>query len=204
MQAHVQRAGIGYVEIDWATHDGAGNPCIPPPSQGTAVGVAFPAGGGTLRVAVADAMSRWSTIAPCYGRLSVSPFQSWPAPEPSPTPNPLSSLAIHIEAPSSVAAGPPLHYTVRLENVGKEPIAFPDCPTYGEWAANGSTAFAKDFYVLNCRPVGAIAPGQSVRFAMEIPVPSGTAPGQYTLYWTFVNTLDLAKPTGKVVLSVTG
>jgi len=93
---------------------------------------------------------------------------------------------------------------VRLENVGKEPIAFPDCPTYGEWAANSSAAFAKDFYVLNCRPVGAIAPGQSVRFAMEIPVPSGTAPGQYTLYWTFVNTLDLTKPTGKVVLSVTG
>jgi len=82
-------------------------------------------------------------------------------------------------------------------------VAFPDCPTYGEWAANSSTAFAKAFYVLNCRPVGAIGPGQSVRFAMEIPVPSGTAAGQYMLYWTFLDTLDLTKPIGKVVLSVT-
>ena len=68
---------------------------------------------------------------------------------------------------------------------------------------NKDKAFAKDFYLLNCRPVGAIGPGQSVRFAMEIPVPSVTAAGQYTLYWTFLDTFDLTKPIGKVVLSVT-
>ena len=204
LQAHIQRSGVGYVEIDWETHDGAGNPCIPSPPQGTAIGVALPAGGGALRVAVSDPMSRWSTIAPCYGGLSVSPFQSWPAPEPSPTPNPLSSLAVHIDAPSSVAAGSVLHYSVGLENVGQAPIVFPTgCPVYGEWAANSSTAFAKDFYVLNCGPVAAIQPGQSVRFAMEISVPRSTAAGQYTLVCTFVGTLDLTMPAGRVVLSVT-
>ena len=150
-------------------------------------------------------MSMWSTIAPCYGRLSVSPFQSWPAPEASPTPNPLSSLAVHIEAPSSVAPGSVLRYAVSLENVGQAPIIFPaDCPIYGEWAANSSAAFAKDFYVLNCGPVPAVQPGQSVRFAMEISVPRGTATGQYTLVWTFVRTLDLTMPVGRVALSVTG
>ena len=200
VQPHVQRDGVGYVEMDWGTHDGAGNPCIPSPSQASAVAVAFPAGGGTLRVAVSDSLSRWSTIAPCYGRLSVSPFQSWPAPEPSATPNPLSSLAIHVEAPASIAAGSTLHYTVSLENAGKEPIVFPaDCPVYGEWSA-----FAKDFYVLNCRPVGPIPPGQSARFAMSISVPPGTATGQYTLVWTFVKTLDLKMPVATVPLTVTG
>ena len=167
--------------------------------------MALPAGGGALRVAVSDPISRWSTIAPCYGRLSVSAFQSWPAPEPSPTPNPLSSLAVHIEAPPAVAAGTVLHYAVSLENVGQAAIVFPtDCPIYGEWAANSSAAFAKDFYVLNCGPVAAIQPGQSVRFAMEISVPRGTAAGQYTLVWTFVGTLDLTMPAGRVALSVTG
>jgi hypothetical protein len=125
VQAHIQRSGVGYVEIDWATHDGAGNPCIPSPSQATTIGVALPAGGGALRVAVSDPMSRWSTIAPCYGRLSVSPFQSWPAPEPSPTPNPLSSLAVHIEAPSSVAAGSFFTIPLALKTWARRPSFSP-------------------------------------------------------------------------------
>src|SRR2546428_13249277 len=38
------------------------------------------------------------------------------APEASPTPNPLESLTIRIEAPSSVTPGSVLRYTVTLQN----------------------------------------------------------------------------------------
>ncbi len=205
VQAHIPRAGIAYAEIDWQTHDGAGFPCAPIPQEGTAVAMSLPGGGDSLRIAVSDPMSRWSSIAPCYGRLAVSSFQRWPAPEPSPTPNPLESLAVVIDAPSSVSRGSVMHYTVTLRNTDTQPVVFPaDCPVYGQWAADSTQAFAKDFYLLNCRPVGTIAPGQSVRFAMQMAVPSATGPGQYTLTWQIVGGLDLNMPQGKAALTVIG
>ena len=203
VQAHIPREGVAYLEVDWQTHDGAGNPCVSSPPDAAAVGVSLPGGRESLRVSVADPMSMVSTIAPCYSRLSVSAFQHWPAPEPSPTPDPLASLTIRIDTPSSVSRGSILHYTVTLQNTGTEAVVFPtECPTYGEWGANSVQAFAKDFYVLNCRPVGSIAPGQSVRFAMQITVPSGTEPGIYTLSWQFVGVLDLNKTHGQAIVTV--
>ena len=61
---------------------------------------------------------------------------------------------------------------------------------------------AKDFYVLNCGPVRAIQPGQSVTFSMELAVPPTTTPGAYNLYWNFVSGTDLALP-GKAAINVT-
>jgi hypothetical protein len=203
VQAHIPRAGIAYVEIDWQTRDGAGFPCAPIPNEGTDVAIVLP--GGSLRASVSDAMSRWNAIAPCYGRIAVSAIQQWPAAVPSPTPNPLESLTVHVDAPATVSRGSIVHYTVTLRNTGSEPITFPaDCPVYGQWAADSTQAFAKDFYVLNCRPVGTIAPGQSVRFAMQVAVPVGTEPGPYTLYWHIVRTLDLNMPNGKATITVAG
>ena len=203
VQAHFPRAGIAYVEMDWQTHDGAGFPCAPIPKEGTSVAVSLP--GGSLRVAVSDAMSRWSSIAPCYGRVAVSPFQQWPAPEASPTPNPVGSLTIRIDAPSSVTAGSVLQYTVTLQNTGSQPVVFPaDCPVYLEWAADSTRALAKEAHVLNCRAVGTIAPGQSVRFAMQTSVPSGTQPGPYDLRWQFVGMADLTVRQGKATVTVSG
>jgi hypothetical protein len=205
VQAHIPRAGIAYAEIDWQTHDGAGFPCAPIPQEGTAVAMSLPGGGGSLRIAVSDPMSRWSTIAPCYGRLAVSAFQHWPAPEPSPPPDPLASLTIRIDAPSSVTPGSVLHYTVSLQNSGSQPVTFPaDCPVYLEWGADGTRAFAKELHVLNCRPVGTIAPAQSVRFAMQIPVPSGTQPGQYDLRWEFVGASGVFVRQGKATVTISG
>jgi len=205
VQASVPRAGIAYVGIDWQTHDGAGFACVPTPREATAVAVSFPGGGSSPRVAVSDAMARWSTIAPCYGRVAVSAFQQWPAPVASPTPNPLDSLTIRIDAPPSVAPGSIVHYTVTLQNSGSQPVVFPaECPVYLEWAASSTRAFAKEPHVLNCRPVGSIAPGQSVRFAMQIPVPSGTQPGRYDLRWMFVGSLGLNPSQGKAAVTVSG
>jgi hypothetical protein len=205
VQAHIPRAGIGYVGIEWQTHDGAGLACVPTPREATAVAVSLPGGGSSRRVAVSDAMARWSTIAPCYGQVAVSPFQSWPSPEASPAPNPLDSLTIRIDAPTSVTPGSVLRYTVTLQNTGRQPVVFPgDCPIYLEWASDGTRAFAKEPHILNCRPAGSIAPGQSVRFAMQIPVPSGTQPGPYDLRWQFVGMPGPELRQGKATVTVSG
>jgi uncharacterized protein DUF4232 len=204
VQAHIPRAGVAYAEMDWQTHDGAGFPCVPTPREAVAVAVSFPAGDSSPRLTVSDVMARWSTIAPCYGRVAVSAFQQWPAPEASPTPDPLGSLTIRIDAPPSVTAGSILGYTVTLQNTGSQLFAFPtDCPVYLEWASDSRRAFAKEPHILNCRPVGTIAPGGSVRFAMQIPVPSGTQPGPYDLRWMFVGSL-LNPSQGKATVTVSG
>jgi len=205
VQADIPRAGIAYVGIEWQTHDGAGLACAPTPKEATAVAVSFPAGGSSPRITVSDVMARWSTIAPCYGQVAVSAFQQWPAPEASPTPNPLDSLTIRLDVPPSVTAGSVLGYTVTLQNTGSQPFAFPtDCPVYLEWASDSTRGVAKEPHILNCRPVGTIAPGQSVRFAMQIPVPSGTQPGPYDLRWQFVGVADLTPRQGKATVTVKG
>ncbi len=205
VQAGIPGAGIAYAEMDWQTHDGAGFPCAPIPQEGTAIAMSLPGGGGSLRISVSDPMSRWSAIAPCYGRVAVSAFQRWPAPEPSPAPNPLDSLTIHIDAPASVSRGSALHYTVTLQNTGTKPVVFPpDCPVYLEWATDSTRAFAKEPHILNCRPVGTIAPAQSVRFAMQIAVPSATELGHYDLRWQFVGMLGLNPSQGKATVTVSG
>src|SRR6266576_4168315 len=204
VQAFIPRAGIAYVGIDWQTHDGAGFACAPTPREATAVAVSFPAVGSSPRLAISDVMARWSTIAPCYGQVAVSAFQQWPSPEATPTPNPLGSLAIRIDAPSSVTAGSVLGYTVTLQNTGSQQFAFPtDCPVYLEWASDSTRGVAKEPHILNCRLAGTIAPGRSARFAMQIPVPSGTQPGPYELRWQFVGSADLMGQ-GKATVTVKG
>ena len=205
VQPHIPRAGIAYVGIEWQTHDGAGLACVPTPREATAVVVSLTGGGSSPRVALSDAMARWSTIAPCYGQVTVSPFQPWPSPDASPAPNPLDSLTIRIDAPSSVTAGSVLRYTVTLQNTGNQPVVFPaDCPIYLEWASDATRAFAKEPHILNCRPAGSIAPGQSVRFAMQIPVPSGTQPAPYDLRWQFVDLPGPELRQGKATVTVSG
>lgn len=75
-----------------------------------------------------------------------------------------------LSQPSFVAkAGSWLSYTVVLRNTSAKPYRFGHtCPAYVEdW---GGFARAQA-YVLNCHPVGSIAPRQSAKFAMRIYVP---------------------------------
>ena len=203
LQVHVARAGVGYVEMDWATHDGAGNACVPTPPEATQVAVVLRGGDTTPRVPVSDVMSRWTSIAPCYSRLSVSAFQAFDVPEASPSANPLANLAIRLDAPSSVLAGSTLHYVVTLSNNSSEPFHFPsDCPSYIEWGADSTAAFGKEVHVLNCTPVQVVEPAQSVPFAMEIQVAASTAPGKYSLRWQFIAPIDLSKSNPGVDVTV--
>jgi hypothetical protein len=191
-------AGRGRVMIIWPTHDPATGACSPAPPQGAVLGFQLPGGAGSLRVPIVDPRNG-VTVAACGGYLSVTPFQAIAAPETTLPANPLHSLAIQLYVPHTVAAGTTLHYTVSLHNASVQSVAFPaDCPVYGEWVPG----FAKDFYVLNCRPVHSIQTGQTQNFAMELAVPRTTTPGGYTLYWNFAFGVDLGTP-GKASITVT-
>lgn len=59
-------------------------------------------------------------------------------------------------------------FTVVLTNYGRRPFSFGhSCPAYTEQI----DAYPAQAYILDCRPVGSIAPRRSVRFAMRIFVP---------------------------------
>src|SRR2546426_6609223 len=126
VRAHIPMAGVAYTELHWDTHDGAGNPCVPAPPQGTSVAVTVPGDQASLRVVVGDdPVSRFSSIIPCYSRIAVSAFQAWPSPEVAPTPDPYASLAISLDVPATINAGSLLRYTVSLRNPTTDPIHFP-------------------------------------------------------------------------------
>jgi hypothetical protein len=198
LEAQPIKAGRVWVMIIWPTHDPATGACSPAPPLGTVLGFQLPGGASSLRVPIVDPRNG-VTVAACGGYLSVTPFQATAAPETTPPADPVHSIAITLNVPQSVAAGTTLHYTVGLRNGGVQPFVFPaDCPVYGEWVPG----FAKDFYVLNCRPVHSIQPGQTQNFAMELAVPRTTTPGGYTLYWNFAFGIDLRTP-GKASVTVT-
>jgi|GEM_PF-1518186 len=72
-------------------------------------------------------------------------------------------------------------YTVVLENRGSSVFRFgATCPSYTE-SVGGSKDVA---YVLNCHPVGSIAPGKSVRFTMRARLPRTPRDNNVQLLWT--------------------
>ena len=72
-------------------------------------------------------------------------------------------------------------YVVTVTNTGSAPSRFArsSCPSYIEEVVPAP----EQVYVLNCRAVPAIAPGATVRFAMEIRVPATQRLGVTALSW---------------------
>jgi hypothetical protein len=121
--------------------------------------------------------------------LSVAPFT------PTPRRLPASSrlpLRVAIVGPRPVQVKPGLrgfrvrrgellHYRVALTNTGQRPFRFArtSCPIYIEQMLPAPA----QAYVLNCRPLTAIAPHRSVLFAMQIPIPANTRLGNNSLTW---------------------
>lgn len=83
-----------------------------------------------------------------------------------------------------VKRGAVFHFRVALRNTGTTPFRFARCPLYLEtlnrWFITGGH---EETYVLNCHPVGAIAPGKLAYFAMELHVPKDQPLGQNYLGW---------------------
>lgn len=102
-----------------------------------------------------------------------------PAPSP-PDPNAYAGLALSIDRPQTAAAGTLMHFTVTLHNTAESPVQLDPCPVYTESIYSGG---ANNYvYTLNCDKITAIQPGQSVTYAMQIPVPS--QPGTAKFGWS--------------------
>ena len=81
----------------------------------------------------------------------------------------------------AVTRGERFHYEVAVTNTGARPFRFAatSCPEYEQQLEGGRP----QVYVLNCRPVGTIAPHATVVFAMEISIPATARAGNNSLTW---------------------
>jgi len=164
----------------------------------------LPNGGGQLTTGWARPASAWVY---CVQGLSVSPFAS--AIPPTPTPEPPPDFTVTFVMPPSVAIGQTLKYQVRLKNVSGHDVAFTSCPGYTE-GIKGPTAFVRARYLLNCNPVGLFRSGETVTFAMELPIVappefSDMGPGVNPVWWgiDWPYRTDLAG-TGWITLTAAG
>jgi hypothetical protein len=113
-----------------------------------------------------------------------------------------------------VRQGAVLHYVVALTNTSKRPFRFHTCPPYYEeitsvalYSANASihqrnATLPRAAYVLNCRRVGTIAPGATVRFAMKLPIPKNAYLGRSALRWVLTDPFEgelASTPFGKLI-----
>ncbi len=90
----------------------------------------------------------------------------------------------------TAAGGPaPVHgrrgqlvtYTVELRNPNQQAtIGFGRCPVFGELLAPGGAA---ERHPLNCAGAQPIPPGGTLRFAMQVRVPSSAPLGPNGLFW---------------------
>lgn len=111
------------------------------------------------------------------GRFSVpQPPQPYTSP-------PLQGARVALELPSAVAAGTTLSYVVDITNPTLRDMPLFPCPAYDEFSL-GFQAASKRLHALNCDSIDAIPAGETVRYAMRLPVPRGAPAGETTLKWT--------------------
>ncbi len=160
------------VELVWDAWCAPGNPgagqISPPP---TAMALRLPSG---------DAVRLHPGAHPiCYGkpptsRLEVGTFRPYLPPAKQSTTIPLKA-SLDSQFYEAVR-GSTLRYRVTVRNTSRRSYRFAQCPVYVEQLGTSKAlvagrGIATEIHFLNCRGVGAIAPGQSVTFAMEIRVP---------------------------------
>ncbi len=144
-------------------------------------------GGGTVR---ADA----PFDAVCG--VGVTTFGS-PEPQPSQT-GAYPGLQAKADLPATAVAGTTLNYTVTLTNTGDQPVNLVPCPVYSEIINTGTVHSYS--YRLNCSTVQSIAAGDSVTYAMRIPVPTGHS-GIAKFGWSIPNSATAFAGT---TLTITG
>ena len=139
--------------------------------------VGLPHGGGVVRVEAGGAPRCDSTFD--ASSISVSTFRQM---------TPQAALSTHLpfaigfrQAPVAVRAGSVLRFEVTLRNTGAKPFRFGSCPAYVESLVE--TTIIDELHVLNCRPAGAIAPGGTRVFAMQMRVPARAAGREWALFF---------------------
>ena len=176
--------GTAALSLEWQTFDESTQSCPNQAPPASAIVVRLPGDSTELTVPVGKDVR---PLAPCNSRIQVSPFQGF-APAPPPVPH---RLVATISAPAQVRAGERLGYTVTLRNISSEPVRFGAvCPSYFESGGMGHQLLAKEGYALNCHAVGAIPPGGTVTFGMELAVLPSAAPGDNTFGWELAPDFD--------------
>jgi hypothetical protein len=121
-------------------------------------------------------------VAFCPPHLSVGAFQTAGDTAGSVSPRYWKAT---LDVPPTAAVGKALNYKVTLQNVYYRALEFRNgCPEYIEVLAgpDGWTT-GKEFFLLSCEGVGAVAPGASVTFAMVIQIPPSAPTGNYSVVW---------------------
>jgi uncharacterized protein DUF4232 len=112
--------------------------------------------------------------------LHLTRFEDPATPQPEPI-EPLAGLTAALVLPRSAHAGDTLDYQVDLRNSTKHAVDLRPCPAYLE-AVLGAVP-VKQSYALNCTPIGTMAAGQTVRFAMRLVLPASMPVGPLHISW---------------------
>lgn len=100
------------------------------------------------------------------------------------TSSPVQGATVAIELPSSVEAGSTLHYVVALTNPTGRTMALHPCPSYTQTPGTPEEGFLQ----LNCDTIKAVAPHQTVRYAMQLRMPADQPTGLTTVCWSMAIT----------------
>ncbi|MGA2471834.1 MAG: DUF4232 domain-containing protein [Solirubrobacteraceae bacterium] len=100
----------------------------------------------------------------------------------TPPPSPLDGLHLRVTTPARVRAGEILSYSVTLTNASAKTVSLRRCPGYTERIAETDENVGYSFE-LNCATVHEIRAHTSVRYQMQIRVPSNSPPGTGDIGW---------------------
>jgi hypothetical protein len=172
------------LSVDWNNWCPPGRPSSKPVMAPKAMRVTLPGGGGSIDIS-------YNAVTPCFqpgspSTIGVRPFE----PEILPNGQPWSRIPLTARvltaagAPAStlrVARGSTLRYVVELHNAStNEMLQFGNCPLFvQELAPKGSI----EAYRLNCAAAHSVRPGGSIRFDVQMPVPSNAPVGDNGLFW---------------------
>ena len=180
----LQPAGHASMEIDWSIYDEAGaGTCADGLAQAAAIGITVPGGGTVTTSAVSPRNDGPITF--CPPRIGVGAFQATGATSSTPL-VPGQYFEATLLAPATAVVGHALNYRVTLKSVYGQPLTFPNgCPGYiQDLGGPGGWSLGKTWYVLNCKPMGAIiAEGASFTFAMVLQIPPTAPAGDFSLTW---------------------
>jgi hypothetical protein len=128
------------------------------------------------------------SVAGCVSGIAVNPTPLMPPElESRPADTRIDALRAEIEGRPEATPGSNLVYRVRLTNISKGAVGFPNCPDVEQQIARLPTIIT----ALNCHAVGTVSPGGSIAFEMHLNLAPGVRPGRYRLRWSLENIDDL-------------
>jgi uncharacterized protein DUF4232 len=161
----------------------------------------LPAAGGRLRVP----FGRRGAYSPACDNPGAKPAGTVargplsPAGFPWPPQPRYLDVGVDVHVPASVRRGATLAYQVTLTNRDHRRYRLDPCPDYNEFLGRKDVVAS---YQLNCRPVGAIAPGERVTFQMQLAIPATTVTGPNRLIWALLDG-RVATPVATASLTIT-